>query len=210
MKTRSLTLVALIVAAASPVFAQNYQPRCPQPQPVDPGPVTSGYFLGVYTSTVPVSGPVGGQPGGGPVAMVVPGYGETVYGQRIDQIVPNSPAYHAGLEPGDIIVSANGRAMDSKQDLIAAIQSSQGYLEMQVQDINTGQLQWVVAETGAPGQGPVLTSRNQSNDSPRVNPPSYNLGRNRNLRQTAEQFTDQVRSTVEQFGGRRPPVGRRR
>ena len=71
--------------------------------------------------------------------------GQTVYGQRINTVVPHSPAYHAGLEPGDIIADANGRAMDSPHALRMAIQQSQGYLEMKVLDSRTGRLTWVVA-----------------------------------------------------------------
>ena len=128
-----------------------------------------GLLLGVYTSTVPVDIYGGGQqPATGPSDVgvrVVPGYGDTVYGQRINQVVPNSPAFHAGLEPGDVIVDANGVPMDSKQDLVAAIQASQGYLEMKVVDARSGQLVWVVAETDPQQSNPVLATRNQQNNN---------------------------------------------
>ena len=61
MKARSLTLVALIaISFTSPALAQ-YKTRCTDPAPLPwpetgPGPVTSGFFLGVYTTTVPVGG----------------------------------------------------------------------------------------------------------------------------------------------------------
>ena len=137
MKTQLLIAAALIVATTilSPVQAQQCKTRCTNPNP-SPSPVYSDYFLGVYTSTVPVdSNTTVPQPvaaSGGNQVYVVPGYGEPVYGQRINRVVPNSPAYHAGLEPGDIILDANGYAMDSRADLIAAIQQSQGYLQIKV------------------------------------------------------------------------------
>ena len=224
MKTRTLSLVALIAAASlnlvSPSLAQNYKTRCSQPQPCPgpelPGPVAASYFLGVYTSTAPVSGynpqPVAN--GGGNAALVVPGYGETVHGQSIDQVVSNSPAYHAGLEPGDIIVSANGYSMESKEDLVAAIQYSEGYLEMQVLDSRSGELQWVVAEPEAQGTTPVLTSqRRQSSNSSVVQTRQQTQRPNNFKRSTgpsAQQLSDQIRSAVEQIGGRRPPVRRKR
>ena len=100
---------------------------------------------------------------GGYQTRVAPGYGSTVYGQRINQIVPNSPAFHAGLEPGDIILDANGTPMDSREDLIAAIQNSQGYLEMKVVDRNTGGIQWVVAQTDPQNTNPVYSTQTNRN-----------------------------------------------
>ncbi len=42
---------------------------------------------------------------------------ENKYGAAISRIESNSPAAKAGLEPGDIIVSANGRPVKSSQDI---------------------------------------------------------------------------------------------
>ena len=224
MKTRLLTLAALIVtlSSISPVLAQNYGSRCTNPNPYPtPQPVPSGHFLGVYTSTVPVDlGNTGSQPmarSNRIETRVVPGYGESVYGQRINQIVPNSPAFHAGLEPGDIILDANGYPMDSKQDLSAAIQASQGYLEMKVLDGRSGQLMWVVAQTDSQNPTPVLTNngpqntnrpvyrtqQRTSNNAPRTN------GNGGNVR-NSNQLSQQVGSAIDLLGGRRPPVRRNR
>ncbi len=138
---------------------------CPEPTPYplpgplpSPQPAPSGYFLGVYTSTVAVSMPVVAPADGGLQTYVVPGYGEQAYGQRINNIVPNSPAFHAGLEPGDILVNANGIALDSDEILRAAIAQSEGYLEMQLLDSRSGQLLWVVAETDSQNSIPAVAS----------------------------------------------------
>ena len=143
---------------------------CPEPTPYplpgplpSPQPAPSSYFLGVYTSTVAVSMPGGGATDGGPQAYVVPGYGEQAYGQRINNIVPNSPAFHAGLEPGDILINANGIALDSDEILRAAIAQSEGYMEMQVLDSRSGQLLWVVAETDSQNSVPAFASSSNLN-----------------------------------------------
>ncbi|MCA9167910.1 MAG: PDZ domain-containing protein [Planctomycetales bacterium] len=230
MKTtcRLIAAAAAILIASQAAHAQQSfctTPSCPPTcPPFVPGPNPApapSYFLGVYTSTVPVE--MGGQQQpaskGGVQAFVVPGYGQTVYGQRINQIVPNSPAYHAGLEPGDILVDANGYALDSREDLVYAINASQGHLEMKVIDSRTGQLNWVVAQTDAQNSNPVFTNySNQSNRPTRqTSRPnntnknnSSNKGRANNGANLANQLFKQVDSAVQQgVGGRRPPVSRR-
>jgi membrane-associated protease RseP (regulator of RpoE activity) len=158
-------------------YPQPIPTPCPQPIPTPwepapiplPGPLPSpepapvSYFLGVYTSTVAISLPGAGPVDGGPQAYVVPGYGEPVYGQRINRIVPNSPAFHAGLEPGDVVVNANGTAMESEEILRAAIATSEGYMELQVLDSRSGQLVWVVAETDPQNSVPMVASSSNLN-----------------------------------------------
>ena len=46
-------------------------------------------------------------------------------GAFITQVAPGSPADEAGLEPGDVIVSLDNQEVDSAEDLIKAIHSSQ-------------------------------------------------------------------------------------
>ncbi len=233
MKTQLLTTLALSAAlalcVATPARAQfggkNFPvppitwpfpttKPCPHP-PVCPTPSPSfgSYFLGVYTSTVPVEnqggiGPVAAS--GGYQTRVAPGYGSTVYGQRINQIVPNSPAFHAGLEPGDIILDANGTPMDSREDLIAAIQNSQGYLEMKVVDRNTGGIQWVVAQTDPQNTNPVYSTQTNRN---RNGFQGGNSEASRNNRTSNPGFnpsqSPQNQGPVT-LGGRRPPVRRTR
>jgi membrane-associated protease RseP (regulator of RpoE activity) len=181
----------------------------PQPQPLpSPEPAPASYFLGVYTSTVVVSG-AGGTPEEGPAAYVVPGYEQEVYGQRVNQIVPNSPAFHAGLEPGDILVNANGYALDSQDILRAVIASSEGYMEIQVLDSRSGQLVWVIAETDPQNSQPMVAARSASGRAPQAqttSQPSVRTQRNTSGRRTMQQ-----RSANESFGGspiRRPPVRR--
>ncbi len=191
-----------------------YPTPCPTPTPYpQPGPVVnpnpapqpypSSYFLGVYTTTVAVDR--GGAVPSGPQVRVVPGYGEQVYGQRIDRIVANSPAFHAGLEPGDTIINANGYAMDNREQLQAAIDNSRGYLEMQVLDGRTSQIVWVVAETQAQGGGPLVT-RTQTgfNGSSRMAQPSGSTSSF-----TRSSAATNSMSAPQGTGGRRAPVRRR-
>jgi membrane-associated protease RseP (regulator of RpoE activity) len=186
----------------------------PLPGPV-PSPAPSSYFLGVYTSTVAISLPGDGPADGGPQAYVVPGYGEPVYGQRINRVVPNSPAFHAGLEPGDIVVNANGSAMESEEIMRAAIAQSEGYMELQVLDSRSGQLVWVVAETDAQNSVPMVASSGNLNaarkafktkSSQRVS--SAGTGtRSRTMQGPTRSLPRQVQPAGN--GDRRPPVRRR-
>ncbi len=211
---------------------------CPQPQPCpQPGPIgdpypaptplpgpypqPSTYFLGVYTSTVPVD--QGGSLPDGPQLQVVPGYGQQVYGQRVNQIVPNSPAFHAGLEEGDIILHANGYPMDSRQQLQAAIDTSEGYLEMQVRDARSGQIVWVVAETDPQNSVPMAAaSRKQApqnvpssrtlRNSQRTNATAPTASSNRSSGRPASRLQTRPtppRSNALPTGSRRAPVRRR-
>lgn len=240
MKTTIRSLLALIALVSLAPLASAQQTFCPPTDPIlpGPGPVTDGYFLGVKVSTVPVDLYGGGGGGGGeesgPVTMVVPGAGETVYGQRINYIVPNSPAYNAGLEEGDILLDANGYPMDSLDDLQYAISTSEGILEMKVLDYRSGQLLWVIAETDPTNTSPVYAAqvkskqmsasrKNRSNgsmqmrprnnnnprtfSSPRNNNPrgGNNQRRGSNLRQQVEQASSVLRSLT---GGRRGPIRR--
>jgi hypothetical protein len=180
----------------------------PLPGPV-PSPAPSSYFLGVYTSTVAISLPGAGPVDGGPQAYVVPGYGEQVYGQRINQIVPNSPASHAGLEP------ANGVAMESEEILRAAIAQSEGYMELQVLDSRSGQLVWVVAETDAQNSVPMVASSGNLNAARKAfktkssqRTGSAKVGASsRSVQGSARSIPRQAPQTSN--GDRRPPVRRR-
>ncbi|MEX0937843.1 MAG: PDZ domain-containing protein [Pirellulales bacterium] len=172
----------------------------PEPQP-QPQPVPASYFLGVYTSTVPVG--QGGAVASGPQVRVVPGYEQQVYGQRVNNIVPNSPAFHAGLEPGDVIINANGYSMDSDQHLRAAIADSQGYLEMQILDSRSGQIVLVVAEPEAQTPAAYAVNPAQPQTGGTIQPASQPQVLQSSGRQTLGT------QTLQGTGGRRPPVRRR-
>jgi membrane-associated protease RseP (regulator of RpoE activity) len=204
-----------------PGFRPLPAPR-PEPMPYPlpyPAPAPTTYFLGVYTSTVAVSMPGGGAVDG-PQAYVVPGYGEQVFGQRVNKIVPNSPAFHAGLEPGDILVNANGIALDSDELLRAAIAESEGYLEMQVLGSRSGQLVWVIAETDPQNPMPAFASSSNLNTARTAFTTKSNQrtgtakagsrGRstpNRSTQGAVKSLSRQPRQTSN--GNRRPPVRRR-
>lgn len=109
------------------------------------------YFLGVWTTAVQLSAnPAMGM--GGPMMqggvgqtvsqtpLIAPGAGQPVLALRIDNIVPFSAALRAGLEPGDILISANGYQLHCRDQLHRAIRHSNGVMQMLVLDGRTGQL----------------------------------------------------------------------
>ncbi|MCA9152247.1 MAG: hypothetical protein KDA92_23255, partial [Planctomycetales bacterium] len=85
MKTTCRLIAAVAAILIASHAAQAQQPACtfpPYTLPFNPGPAPApapSYFLGVYTSTVPVE--MGGQQppasNGGIQVRVVPGYGQT-------------------------------------------------------------------------------------------------------------------------------------
>lgn len=229
MKTTIRSLLALIAFVSLAPLASAQKNFCTDPVPLPGPPAVDGYFLGVTVSTVPVDlyggGGDGGDDSGTPVTFVVPGAGETVYGQRINSVVPNSPAFYAGLEPGDILIDANGYPMDTLDDLHYAINTSEGILEMKVLDGRSGQLLWVVAETDPTNNSPVFASKvkakklsaqrkNQSSSSPQTRTRNSNSNNQRsgnqqrrgsNLRQQLQDASSALRSLT---GSRRGPIRR--
>lgn len=223
MKTqllKSLVIVSLVATLSGTTFGQHGKHCQPNPYPVDPTPVGS-YFLGVYTSKVLVNAYGGGQPVPppqyGPLSQsrvgvrVAPGAGQDVYGMRINRIVPNSPAQYAGLEPGDIILDANGYPMDSRNDLQYAINTSQGILEMKVLDGRTGRLVWVVAQTQTQDITPafaaqVRTRRHQANAKTQT----FNAPRQAKKKAQTPPAPQPYRQAVQMFQStiRRAPIRR--
>lgn len=121
---------------------------CPSPRPYPaPRPVQCHYYLGVWTHEVQLdpSSLAASAATTGNTTRVVPDFGQPVYALQIDRVAEFSPAYRAGLEAGDVVVSANGRSIQYKTDLHRAIQQSHGRLELLVLDIRTGSLTTVVA-----------------------------------------------------------------
>ncbi len=56
---------------------------------------------------------------------------------QIDEVAPNSPAWQAGLRPGDLILSANRREVGDLDDLDTAIARSQDFLLLNIQRGNS-------------------------------------------------------------------------
>jgi hypothetical protein len=61
-------------------------------------------------------------------------------GLQITQVQPGGAAQRAGLEPGDVILEANGAATPSQEDLLRAISQSGGTLKVTIRDVRTGRL----------------------------------------------------------------------
>lgn len=131
--------------------------HCPLPQPWPSYGYSSHYhvgcyYLGVWTTSVqlaPAYSSVAAAPApaasGSAAIQVAPGAGQGAIGLRIDQIAFGSPAQRAGLEPGDILVMANGHSLHCKQQLRQVIRGSRGFLQLLVINGRTGQLVSLVA-----------------------------------------------------------------
>jgi hypothetical protein len=60
------------------------------------------------------------------------------YGLRVTQVLPGSPADLQGIEPGDVIVSVNGNALRSIQDLNYWLGESVQVAVLEVVDVRSG------------------------------------------------------------------------
>ena len=58
-------------------------------------------------------------------------------GLKVVDVAPGSPAQQAGIEPGDILVKANGVTLESQAQLDAAYRTSGGAFAVTVRDVRT-------------------------------------------------------------------------
>ena len=80
---------------------------------------------------------------------------------RVSSVEPGGAAQHAGLEPGDIIIGANDKALTGAEDLEALAQRG-GRLNLIVLDVNNGKTARVPVELraiGPPGNARRAASR---------------------------------------------------
>lgn len=108
----------------------------------DPSP--QSYFLGLSTSVVKVPSGHGHQHSKGKKR-----FSGDSYGHRINSVVPGSPAKSAGLEPGDIIISANQQSMTQQDSLSKAVAASNGRLDLILRNVRNGQSVAVVVKLDA-------------------------------------------------------------
>ncbi|MBX6314658.1 MAG: PDZ domain-containing protein [Isosphaeraceae bacterium] len=107
-----------------------------------------GQFEGTYPDWIDrLSGGSPGGPGAPP-----PGRGRVLgvftrpvalpgrAGLQITQVTPGSPAQRAGLEPGDIILEANGQPTRTPDELLRAIHEADGSLRLTIRDVRSGRL----------------------------------------------------------------------
>ena len=57
---------------------------------------------------------------------------------KVTRVEPGSPAEKAGLEPGDVIVAADGAPVTGPEQLVSAVRKSGPSLELMVRDSRTG------------------------------------------------------------------------
>jgi Trypsin-like serine proteases, typically periplasmic, contain C-terminal PDZ domain len=48
----------------------------------------------------------------------------------VARIDPDSPAYHAGLRPGDVILEFGGKGIEAMRDLIKEVQDMSGNIDI--------------------------------------------------------------------------------
>ena len=78
------------------------------------------------------------------------GHVEYGWGLMVDRVYWGTEASRIGLEPGDIIVSVNGRPIRNWNDYNTALYYSGGYGQMVVRDCRTGAMipTWFVLNNG--------------------------------------------------------------
>lgn len=140
----------------APPSGNHYKKHCKPKYYCPPPQVCPNYFLGVWTTPVQLSahpamninGPMA-QAGVGQAAAqtpwIAPGAGQPVFALRIDNIVQFSAAQRAGLQPGDLLISANGYQLHCRDQLHRAIRHSKGVMQLLVLDGRTGQLTSITA-----------------------------------------------------------------
>lgn len=106
--------------------------------------------LGVYTTVVNVN-PYG-------IPNPADPQGLPVYGLRVESLVPNGPAQRAGVEPGDVILLANGARVRSIADLRLYTSRWSGPLPLGIVDVRTGNLVTVYPHLGPSGYPPVVVA----------------------------------------------------
>lgn len=72
-------------------------------------------------------------------------------GVKVVRVQRDSPAEKAGIEPGDILVKANGQSLTNQDQLNDAFQLSRGPLSVTVRDVRTGRDVVVKVDAGSNG-----------------------------------------------------------
>jgi S1-C subfamily serine protease len=90
-------------------------------------------------------------------------------GLKITEVEPDSPGQKAGLEVGDVIVSANGASVSDIEAIEAAARSGGPVLKVNVRDSRSGrevQVEITLGEERPPAASPAGSSRSSSSPSP--------------------------------------------
>jgi hypothetical protein len=87
---------------------------------------------------------------------------------KVTLVIPDSPAAKAGLEPGDVIVKADGRPVNSGPGLAEAYRNASGVFTLTVRNVRNGQE--VDVQVAPPAMGSVKTSSTSRTERMRGRP----------------------------------------
>lgn len=90
--------------------------------------------------------------GSGQPRLGFQGHFEWGVGMVVDYVPWGTPAARVGLEPGDVILSVNGRRLRSQSDYFSALRTSGGRVRLVIEDVRSGGL---VARTAWIGGGSI-------------------------------------------------------
>lgn len=118
-------------------------------------------------------------------------------GIRITNVTQNSAAARAGLQAGDVVISTNGQAITSTDQLAQIVRNADANAQLQMKVLRNGQEQAVTAS---------LAARQQQNDRYRANKPAMDGSANASAAYEAritalEDEIERLKSTIDQLRG---------
>jgi S1-C subfamily serine protease len=122
-------------------------------------------------------------------------------GLQVTEVTPDTPAGKAGLEVGDVIVTANGKPTTSSEELASALRSSGPKLQLEVVNVQNGKVTPVEVAlggmTGRPSPIPSPTTPTTPTQ-PGATAPAGGLGVT--TEQTVQQLVPALKVTAVQSG----------
>ncbi|QDV84752.1 PDZ domain-containing protein [Planctomycetes bacterium TBK1r] len=118
-------------------------------------------------------------------------------GIRITNVTQGSAAARAGLQAGDVVISTNGQAITSTDQLAQIVRDADANAQLQMKVLRNGQEQAVTAS---------LAARQQQNDRYRANKPAMDGSANASAAYEAritalEDEIERLKSTIDQLRG---------
>ena len=122
------------------------------------GKVTRGYLGAIIQNVTPEMADSFGGPGAGKKGAVV------------SEVVPGGPADKAGLQPGDVVISIDGKAVNSSSELTRAVASTRSGDVMKLQVVRGGRMMNLDVRAGTRPSEKELSSADNDNDEDGAKP----------------------------------------